>query len=142
MRHDAVLGDSDAASGGPLAMGQDGETLTLKMTNKTFDTFASDWTQCTNVAFDKLLKKFQLQNAGHKVSAWSLIFYSSNSAFKVKCAVQVKCATPLKTVMFHDFTSEFGWQLMSFIIFLSCLQTVAVAAQHCIQFFFLGGGFG
>jgi hypothetical protein len=37
------------------------------MTHKTFDTFASDWTQCTNVAFDKLLKKFQLQNAGHKV---------------------------------------------------------------------------
>jgi hypothetical protein len=43
------------------------ETLTLQMTHKTFDTFASDWTQCTNVAFDKLLKKFQLQNAGHKV---------------------------------------------------------------------------
>jgi ribosomal RNA-processing protein 12 len=63
MRHDAVLGDGDSH----LTMERD-ETLTLKMTNKTFDTFASDWTQCTNVAFDKLLKKFQLQNAGHKVS--------------------------------------------------------------------------
>ena len=37
------------------------------MTKKTFDTFASDWTQCTNVAFDKILKKFQLQNSNHKV---------------------------------------------------------------------------
>ena len=41
--------------------------MSLGMTKKTFDTFASDWTQCTNVAFDKILKKFQLQNAGHKV---------------------------------------------------------------------------
>ena len=41
--------------------------MSLGMTKKTFDTFASDWTQCTNVAFDKLIKKFQLQNAGHKV---------------------------------------------------------------------------
>jgi hypothetical protein len=72
MRHDAVLGEGgegDAGSSRSLLRGQEGaeETLTLKMTNKTFDTFASDWTQCTNVAFDKLLRKFQLQNAGHKV---------------------------------------------------------------------------
>jgi len=46
-------------------MDQD-DAVSLGMTKKTFDTFASDWTQCTNVAFDKLLKKFQLNNAGHK----------------------------------------------------------------------------
>ena len=43
------------------------DTVSLGMTNKTFDTFASDWTQCTNVAFDKLLKKFQMKNSNHKV---------------------------------------------------------------------------
>ena len=29
------------------------------MTHKTFDTFASDWSGCTNVAFDKVLQKFK-----------------------------------------------------------------------------------
>ena len=53
------------------------ETLTLGMTNKTFDTFASDWTQCTNIAFDKLLKKFQLKNAHHKVCCVCVCFYPS-----------------------------------------------------------------
>jgi len=61
MRHDALLGNTDVSS----TMEQD-ETLSLGMTKKTFDTFASDWTQCTNVAFDKILKKFQLQNSNHK----------------------------------------------------------------------------
>jgi ribosomal RNA-processing protein 12 len=58
LRHDAMQGDT-------TTMEQD-DTLSLGMTNKTFDTFASDWTQCANVAFDKLIQKFQIKNANHK----------------------------------------------------------------------------
>jgi len=36
------------------------------MTHKTFDTFASDWSGCTNVAFEKVMQKFKANNAGHK----------------------------------------------------------------------------
>ena len=36
------------------------------MTNKTFDTFASDWSQCTNVAFEKLITQFSAKSAGQK----------------------------------------------------------------------------
>lgn len=58
MRHDAVMGETSAAT--------EEDTVTLKMTNKTFDTFASDWSQCTNVAFEKLVSKFSASNAGQK----------------------------------------------------------------------------
>jgi len=58
MRHDAVMGDT--------SMDADEETVTLKMTNKTFDTFASDWSQCTNVAFEKLISKFSASNSSQK----------------------------------------------------------------------------
>jgi len=66
MRHDALQGDADTMNEGLDKMSINDETLTLGMTNKTFDTFASEWTQCTNIAFDKLMKKFQLKNAHHK----------------------------------------------------------------------------
>ena len=36
------------------------------VTHKTFDTFASDWSGCTNMAFDKVINKFKASNAGHK----------------------------------------------------------------------------
>ena len=36
------------------------------VTHKTFDTFASDWSGCTIVAFDKVINKFKATNAGHK----------------------------------------------------------------------------
>ena len=48
LRHDAVLG------GGDKEGGLEEDDVSLKMTNKTFDTFASDWSQCTNVAFCRL----------------------------------------------------------------------------------------
>ncbi|CAH0713508.1 unnamed protein product, partial [Brenthis ino] len=35
-------------------------------TYKTFQTFASDWSQCSNVSFSKLLTKFDSNNAIHK----------------------------------------------------------------------------
>ena len=37
------------------------------MTNKTFDTFASDWTGCTNLAFEKVMLRFKADRAGDKV---------------------------------------------------------------------------
>ena len=42
------------------------ETATLGQTAKTFDTFASDWTQCTNIDFNKLISRFNGSNAHHK----------------------------------------------------------------------------
>ena len=45
LRHDAVQG------GLKLGAGEDDAT---GVTHKTFDTFASDWSGCTNVAFDKV----------------------------------------------------------------------------------------
>ncbi|XP_048482252.1 RRP12-like protein [Plutella xylostella] len=33
---------------------------------KTFQTFASDWSQCSNISFNKLLNKFDSNNAVHK----------------------------------------------------------------------------
>jgi len=67
MRHEALLSEQPTSSDGtPMATEDQEDAISLGMTKKTFDTFASDWTQCTNVAFDKILRKFQVQNAGHK----------------------------------------------------------------------------
>ena len=47
LRHDAVQGG--------LKLGAAGEDEDVTgVTHKTFDTFASDWSGCTNVAFDKV----------------------------------------------------------------------------------------
>ena len=51
LRHDAVLGSGDKEGG------LEEDDVSLKMTNKTFDTFASDWSQCTNVAFAAFKKR-------------------------------------------------------------------------------------
>ena len=51
--HNAVLGGGDK-EGGLVE-----DYVSLKMTNKTFDTFASDWSQCTNVAFEKRITQFR-----------------------------------------------------------------------------------
>ena len=45
LRHDAVQGTAT----------MEGEEDAAARTTKTFDTFASDWSGCTNVAFDKVL---------------------------------------------------------------------------------------
>ena len=45
---------------------QDDDALTLGQTEKTFDTFASDWTQCSNVSFKRLIQKFDSKSAHHK----------------------------------------------------------------------------
>ena len=64
LKHDVLLGRSPAtpATGTGTAsqsgMEQDEDTLTLGQTHKTFDTFASDWTQCTNVSFHKLITRY------------------------------------------------------------------------------------
>jgi len=60
LRHDAVQGGLSKAD---LEQGDEDVT---KVTHKTFDTFASDWSGCTNVAFDKVISKFKANNAGHK----------------------------------------------------------------------------
>ena len=46
LRHDAVQGG--------LKLGAGEEDDVTGVTHKTFDTFASDWSGCTNVAFDKV----------------------------------------------------------------------------------------
>ena len=58
LRHDAVQGGLKLGAG-------EAEDIT-GVTHKTFDTFASDWSGCTNVAFDKVINKFKASNAGHK----------------------------------------------------------------------------
>ena len=50
LRHDAVQGG--------LKLGAGEEDDVTGVTHKTFDTFASDWSGCTNVAFDKVINKF------------------------------------------------------------------------------------
>ena len=63
MKHNALLGNTDDAMGG---MTGDDEALTLGGTVKTFDTFASDWTQCTHTSFTKILRRFNPNNPQHK----------------------------------------------------------------------------
>jgi len=72
LRHDASQGigrltatDIDLGS----EAGNDANEAVMEataMTHKTFDTFASDWSGCTNLAFEKVIQKFKANNAGHK----------------------------------------------------------------------------
>jgi len=72
LRHDASQGigrltAADLQVGNESEKDVNAEVLeATAMTHKTFDTFASDWSGCTNVAFDKVLQKFKANNAGHK----------------------------------------------------------------------------
>ena len=71
LRHDATFGvgskltSADIEAG--LGHGDGSAKDTTEMTHKTFDTFASDWSGCTNVAFEKVLMKFKASRAGDKV---------------------------------------------------------------------------
>jgi len=69
MRHDASQGIGRlTASDIDIAEGENNDEIqeATAMTHKTFDTFASDWSGCTNVAFEKVIQKFKANNAGHK----------------------------------------------------------------------------
>jgi len=72
LRHDASQGIGRLTAA-DLELGSEaGKEATTEvmeataMTHKTFDTFASDWSGCTNVAFEKVILKFKANNAGHK----------------------------------------------------------------------------
>ena len=75
MRHDATFGvgskltSADIEAG--LGRGEGSVKDVTEMTHKTFDTFASDWSGCTNVAFEKVLMKFKASRAGDKVSSYN-----------------------------------------------------------------------
>ena len=64
LKHQALLGeDVDDRKGVSMNGDDNDDALTLGQTEKTFETFASDWTQCTNVSFGKLMRSFSTNNA-------------------------------------------------------------------------------
>ena len=67
LKHDALMvgAKGGAAPSGGSSMQED-DALTLGQTNKTFDTFASDWTQCSNVSFKRLIQKFDSKSSHHR----------------------------------------------------------------------------
>ena len=71
LRHDATFGVGSKLTSADIEAGLghgDGSAKDVtEMTHKTFDTFASDWSGCTNVAFEKVLMKFKASRAGDKV---------------------------------------------------------------------------
>ena len=69
LRHDATFGVGSKLTSDDIATGhEDGGTRdATEMTHKTFDTFASDWSGCTNLAFEKVLTKFKASRAGDKM---------------------------------------------------------------------------
>merc|ERR1719228_132866 len=72
LRHDASQGVGRLTAADLQLGSEAGKDVTAEMvdatamTHKTFDTFASDWSGCTNVAFEKVMQKFKTNNAGHK----------------------------------------------------------------------------
>ena len=71
LRHDATFGLGTKLTSADIEAGGGEVEAGLKdvtdMTHKTFDTFASDWSGCTNVAFEKVLQKFKASRSGDKV---------------------------------------------------------------------------
>ena len=73
LRHDATFGAGAKLTSADIeaGLGKDGAGAgagdATEMTHKTFDTFASDWSGCTNVAFEKILMKFKASRSGDKV---------------------------------------------------------------------------
>lgn len=63
-KHNAFLGGG--RSGPEESQDDDDGDATLGGTFKTFQTFASDWTECSNVSFNRLLKGFCPSSALHK----------------------------------------------------------------------------
>ena len=71
LRHDATFGVGAKLTSADIGagLGDDGDEKmkdVTEMTHKTFDTFASDWSGCTNVAFEKVLAKFKASRPGDK----------------------------------------------------------------------------
>ncbi len=65
LKHESLMvGARDRPASDEQATGDD--TATLGQTFKTFDTFASDWTQCSNVSFSRIMQKFNGTNAQHR----------------------------------------------------------------------------
>lgn len=61
LKHDALLGDAAMSSSVT-----DEDAVSLGQTAKTFETFASDWTQCSHQSFHRLIRKFNANNPQHK----------------------------------------------------------------------------
>ncbi|XP_013142021.1 PREDICTED: RRP12-like protein [Papilio polytes] len=88
LKHDAMMtyghstGKQKSESENELAIAKDFESMSMRSgdegseteytgsmksgTFRTFQTFASDWSQCSNVSFSKLLNRFDSNNAIHK----------------------------------------------------------------------------
>ncbi|KPI99063.1 RRP12-like protein [Papilio xuthus] len=88
LKHDAMMtyghstGKQKSESENELAIAKDFESMSMRSgdegteteytgsmrsgTLRTFQTFASDWSQCSNVSFSKLLNRFDSNNAIHK----------------------------------------------------------------------------
>ncbi|XP_026740295.1 RRP12-like protein [Trichoplusia ni] len=88
LKHDAMMTYSHASNKNKseaeneLSIAKELENMSMKSTDdvseseysgsmrpstyKTFQTFASDWSQCSNLSFSKLLNKFDSNNAHHK----------------------------------------------------------------------------
>ena len=84
LRHDATFGTGNklTADDIQLDMDNDGKVQEMTaMTHKTFDTFASDWTGCTNVAFEKVLLKFKASRSGDKVNKKNWFLYGNKVNF-------------------------------------------------------------
>ena len=86
LKHQTLLGeDVDSRS---MSVGDDNDdALTLGQTEKTFETFASDWTQCTNMSFGKLMRSFSTKNAHHREMLVIRIWAFQLSSFYSFCYV-------------------------------------------------------
>ncbi|XP_032528017.2 RRP12-like protein [Danaus plexippus] len=86
LKHDALMtyghsgGKEKSEAETELTIAKEFETMSVRSDNsdteysksmrsgtfKTFQTFASDWSQCSNISFSKLLTRFDTNNAVHK----------------------------------------------------------------------------
>ena len=66
LKHQTLLGEGGDGRKSGTAGEVDDDAMTLGQTEKTFETFASDWTQCTNMSFGKLMRSFSTNNAHHR----------------------------------------------------------------------------
>jgi hypothetical protein len=84
LKHQTLLGEDVDPQKSVNGVDQD-DAMTLGQTEKTFETFASDWTQCTNMSFGKLMRSFSTNNAHHREMLVRLVQYSSkNSGTKIR----------------------------------------------------------
>eukprot|EP00095_Tigriopus_kingsejongensis_P002902 maker-scaffold336_size202805-snap-gene-0.23 protein:Tk02902 transcript:maker-scaffold336_size202805-snap-gene-0.23-mRNA-1 annotation:"rrp12-like protein" len=64
LKHQALMGD--VAMDGSRRPEDDDDAESLALTAKTFDTFASDWTQCSHRSFGRLMSRFNPNHPPHK----------------------------------------------------------------------------